>query len=398
MRNESLKVADVFRAGFARYRASAGPLPKHYHTIANAIMACGTAVLGGHAYACDNCGHERIAYNSCRNRHCPSCQGHARARWVERRMDELLDVPYFHVVFTIPDTLNPFALRNKAEFYGIMFRAASETLAALAKDPKRLGAQMGFISVLHTWGQNLFDHPHLHCIIPAGGLREDQWISSKNHNFLFPVAVLSTLFRAKFMDYFRAALKDGSILPHGTLSKYRDEPERLKNLVDSLYTTPWVVYAKPPFAGPQAVIKYLGRYTHRIAIANSRLVSVSATTVSFKCKDYRDNNTEKVMTLDIAEFLRRFMLHVLPRGFVRIRYFGFLSCRSRADKLPLCMSLAGKRPHAHDAASCGQTADEYAPFVPTAGLMLCPHCHAGHLRPCRFIHKPDPGGELSKAA
>lgn len=392
MHNQQWELADVFKAGFTQYCAVTGTLPKQHYDIANAIMACRTQAMGAHLFTCDHCGHEKLGYNSCRNRHCPSCQAHARAQWVERRTNELLDVPYFHVVFTIPDSLNQFALRNKAVFYALMFRAASETITELGANPKRLGANMGYIAVLHTWGQNLIDHPHIHCIVPAGGLREDQWIDSRNQSFLFPVSVMSALFRGKIMAYFREALADGSMELHGTLERYRDEPDSLRDCIHSMYAASWVVYAKPPFGGALAVVKYLGRYTHRIAIANSRIVNVCDKGVSFRWKDYRHGNIEKTMTLDIVEFIRRFMLHVIPKNFVRIRYYGFLSCRSRSEKLPLCRSLTATpdpKLRLVKAGNCLKPADD---------AMLCPSCRTGHMRPYLALHKPDPGGVLSIAA
>ncbi|MBD3393002.1 MAG: IS91 family transposase [Chitinivibrionales bacterium] len=391
----SLQLADVLRAGFSRFVAATGPLPPQHYAVANAIMGCKTAALGGHVFKCDHCGHDKISYNSCRNRHCPSCQAQARAHWVEKRLDELLAVPYFHVVFTLPNALNPFALRNKSCMYNLLFRAASETLCELGRDPKRLGAELGFIALLHTWGQTLQDHPHLHCVVPAGGLRDDEWVASKSSSFLFPIAVMAKLFRGKFLDYFEHAVEGGDIEFHGQLRRYRDEPKLMSDLLDTLYRKQWVVYAKPPFAGPEAVVKYLGRYTHRIAIANSRLVSLDDTEVRFRWKDYADGHKQKVMALNIAEFIRRFLLHVLPKGFVRIRYYGFLSCRGRAEKLALCMSLTGKRRH---------TEPHAIPDAPHATqpwserTWVCPLCNKGRMRLCFRIHKPDPGGTLSIAA
>jgi hypothetical protein len=286
MAEQIIELADVFRVGFREYAAQHAPLPAQHYKVVNALLSCHTSLLGGHIYRCEECGHEKISYNSCRNRHCPSCQGTARAQWVDNRMKELLPVPYFHVVFTIPSELNPFALRNKKAFYNILFKAASETLLTLAEDPKYLGAAIGFFAILHTWGQNLLDHPHLHCVVPAGGLAADgsRWKKIPYGKFLFPVKVMSALFRGKFLDFFKAAVRDKEILFHGVLEKYQDHGE-FRALLDTLYNNPWVVYAKPPFAGPNAVLKYLGHYTHRIAIANSRLVDITDTHVSFKWKD-----------------------------------------------------------------------------------------------------------------
>jgi predicted RNA-binding Zn-ribbon protein involved in translation (DUF1610 family) len=332
----AVDIADVFRAGFSSYCKEFGPIPKEHYDVANAITSCHTAIMGGHVYHCESCKNELISYNSCRNRHCPSCQAAARATWVEKRTGELLPVPYFHVVFTVPSQLNPFALRNKVILHSILFKAASETLLELGRDNRHLGAKTGFISILHTWGQNLLDHPHLHCIVPGGGLNDDSWVQSKSDNFLFPVAVIAALFRGKFMDYFKEAIKSGEIVFHGSLKLFEQDLNRLQNLISYLYTIDWVVYVKPPFGGPEAVIKYLGRYTHRIAIANSRILSLTDTHVTFRWKDYADGDKQKEMTLTISEFIRRFLLHVVPKGFVRIRYYGFLSTRTRKNNLQLC--------------------------------------------------------------
>lgn len=346
MDKHHLELSDVFRVGFADYCSKERVLPLEHYKVANAIMSCHTAAQGGHVYYCGHCGHEAITYNSCRNRHCPSCQAAARAEWVDNRVEELLPVPYFHVVFTVPSELNPFALRNKQVFYNILFKAASETLRALAEQKKYLGADIGFIAVLHTWGQNLMDHPHLHCVVPAGGLSDDrsQWKSTPYKDFLFPVKVVSQLFRGKFLDLFRKAVDNKEILFHGTLQQYEANPKAYRRLVDSLYKTEWVVYTKAPFGGPETVLKYLGRYTHRIAFSNSRITELTEETVSFKWKDYADNDRVKVMSLSHGEFIRRFLLHVLPTGFVRIRYFGFLGQAVKKERLQLCRELLGVLP------------------------------------------------------
>jgi hypothetical protein len=301
----------------------------------------------------------------------------ARARWVDERTKELLPVPYFHVVFTVPAQLNAFALRNKKEFYNILFAAASQTIRDLSKDDKRLGAEPGFIAVLHTWGQNLCDHPHLHLILPAGGLDDDRWVSCKNPKFLFPAKVMSELFKGKFLDAFRNAIGSGEIPLHGILDAFAQQPGTLSALIDSLYKTPWVVYAKPPFGGPPAVVKYLGRYTHRIAISNARLISLNQSHVSFQWKDYAHGNQSKIMTLSIEEFIRRFLLHVLPHGFMRIRYFGFLANCTRAAKLQLCRDQTDAIKTALQAEGPDENEkDELAPLTPKS-VPLCPVCHKG---------------------
>lgn len=325
-------VADIFRSHFEQFLLQYGPLPKHYYAAANAIMQCRTEQLGGHIYKCDTCSHEITLYNSCGNRHCPQCQAIARAKWVEQRMQDVLPVPYFHVVFTIPHQLNGIVLRNKKPFYNLMFKAVSETLLSLAKDPKRLGGEIGFITVLHTWGQNLMDHPHIHCIVPGGALqdKENTWKNCKN-NFLFPVPVMRKLFRGKCMDYFLKAVKNGSINPMFSVSP--DYPT-FAALVKKLYTIQWVVDVRKPFTSPLNLVKYLSRYTHRIAISNKRIQKLQNGQVTFSYKDYADHNKQKTMTVTAVEFIRRFMLHIFPEGFMRIRQYGFLSNRKKKKLLP----------------------------------------------------------------
>jgi hypothetical protein len=400
MSEKTIELADVFRVGFDDFNAAHGPLPGHYYTVVNAILACHTSALGGHVYRCESCGHEKISYNSCRNRHCPSCQAVARAQWVDNRMKELLPVHYFHVVFTLPSQLNPFALRNKETFYNLLFQAASETLHTLAGDPKYLGASIGFIAVLHTWGQNLLDHPHLHCVVPAGGLSPSgsRWKKIPYGKFLFPAKVMSSLFRGKFLDLFKTAVSGKEILFHGALGAFQNPPA-FGELLDSLYKTNWVVYAKPPFAGPKAVLKYLGRYTHRIAIANSRIVELTATHVSFKWKDYADANKQKIMTLTHAEFIRRFLLHVVPSGFVRIRYYGFLSQAVKKEKLSQCMKLLGVKPLEPLSDDIDkQSWDLLLKELLGEDPLRCPLCCKGRLVPHREIPRPERKEPLSVAA
>jgi len=394
--NDDNTVAAIFNQGFEDYRSNQ-LLPIEHYKVANAIMACRTASLGGHVHKCDTCGHEHIAYNSCRNRHCPQCQALARAAWVEARMEDLLPVPYFHVVFTIPSELNPFALRNKEAFYPLMFKAVSETLLELAKDKKRLDAVMGFIAILHTWGQNLMDHPHIHCVVPGGGLQGNRWIHCKKR-FLFPIPVMRTLFRGKLMAYFKKAVRDGDIQFHGTLEQYKN-PIAFKTLLDNLYTQDWVVYVKPPFAGPKAVLKYLGSYTHRIAISNSRIISVKEGKVTFAWKDYADNNARKTMTLTLSEFIRRFLFHVVPKGFVRIRYYGFLGNRARKASITVCRKALGVRikpetSHQTEKPSWVDVCIKLTGNDPT----LCPMCETGHLKQIREIAASPPTYKSAKAA
>jgi len=394
--------------GFNDYAQTNGPLPYQHYGVANAILGCHTAAMGGHIFRCNGCGSDRISYNSCRNRHCPSCQALARAQWVEDRTNELLPVPYFHVVFTVPAQLNPFALRNKEAFYKILFAAASQCLLELGLDQKHLGGLLGLIAVLHTWGQALMDHPHLHIIVPAGGLDDDRWVACAKRDFLFPVKVMGSLFRGKFLSAFKAALNDGSIQYHGALEVFREEPGKLDGLIRTLYDTDWVVYAKPPFGGPEAVVKYLGRYTHRIAIANSRIVSLTDTEVAFRWKDYADHGRSKVMTLTIGEFIRRFLLHVLPLGFVRIRYYGFLANRARAPKLQMC------RDQTDPLRACDESTDADDTSMPQEkDARECRVCGNGRLQwrmdiprsagrraavADLALHLHDPGGGLANAA
>lgn len=335
-------IADIFRQNFSEYVAQYGPQPLEVLKAVDAITTCRTEAMGGHRYRCDHCSSEAMHYNSCRNRNCPRCQSNARMVWVHDRLKELLPVGYFHTVFTVPEQLNPFALRNKKVFYRIMFRAAKETLLTLSGDNKRLGAAIGFVAVLHTWGQKLIDHPHIHIIIPGGGLTSNGKWKPCRKKFLFPVAVVRKMFRGKLMHYFTQAVKDGDIKLHGKLKPF-ENPSIFRELREYLYRKEWVVYIKPPFASPQAVVKYLGRYTHRIAISNHRIISSENGMVTFSYKDYADNYKRKIMTLSCVEFIRRFLMHVVPKGFVRIRHYGFLANRNRKTKLVRCHAFFGKK-------------------------------------------------------
>lgn len=369
------EVADVIRAHGKRFIEEYGHLLNSDQIrVLHAIENCRTAILGGHVDECDKCQHRVISYNSCRNRHCPKCQGAARERWLAERTAELLPVPYFHVVFTLPQLLAPLALQNKRVMYGMLFRAASETLLEVAADPKHLGAEIGFLGVLHTWGQNLLHHPHIHYVIPGGGLSADhtQWIGSGDR-FLLPVKVLSRVFRGKFLSFLRRAFQKEQLVFHGELTPLA-ETARFNQLVQRAFPCEWVVYAKPPFGGPEQVLRYLARYTHRVAISNHRILSVDGDEVTFRWKDYAHGNQNKTMTLKATEFLRRFLLHVLPKGFVRIRFFGFLANRQRANYLQTCRDVleAG-----------GTSVVAPSPVVPADSierLPQCPVCHYGVLR------------------
>lgn len=336
----ALEVADIFRRHGETYRQThAGHLGRTERRVMGAIEACRTAAPGGHVDRCTQCGLIRIAYNSCRNRHCPKCQGAAREAWLAARQAELLPVPYFHVVFTLPAPAAEIAFQNKAAVYAILFKAAAETLRRIAADPRHLGAEIGFIGVLHTWGQNLQHHPHVHCLVPGGGLSLDgrRWISCRP-GFFLPVRVLSRLFRRLFLENLKAAFEAGRLAFFGALAGLAAAPLFARRLSE-LRRAEWVVYAKPPFAGPAAVPAYLGRYVHRVAIANSRLIGLADGQVSFRWRDYHHHNKNKVMTLAADEFIRRFLLHTLPDGFHRIRHYGFLGNRHRAEKLALCRQL-----------------------------------------------------------
>ena len=341
----ALEVADVFRHFGAVWRAEhAGRLSRDHLRMMGAIETCRTAALGGHAEACGDCGHLHISYNSCRNRHCPKCQGLERAEWLADRQAELLPVPYFHVVFTVPQAVAEIAFQNKAVVYDILFRATSETLRTIAADPRHLGAALGFIAVLHTWGQALQHHPHLHCIVPGGGIAVDgqRWIACRP-GFFLPVRVLSSLFRQLFLEHLDVAFATGRLGFHAGLAGLQDQTAFARHLAPAR-DADWVVYAKPPFGGPEQVLAYLGRYTHRVAIANSRLVAIENRTVSFRWKDYRHHDKVKVMTLEAGEFIRRFLLHVMPPGLHRIRHYGFLANGRRTANLALVRQLLAVLP------------------------------------------------------
>jgi Putative transposase/Transposase zinc-binding domain len=371
MREHRLEVADVFRTYekefFARWGHVLGP---HQKKAFAAIRDCRTAALGGHVEyveQCDTCGHRVISYNSCRNRHCPKCQALARARWLADREAELLPVPYFHVVFTLPQQIGALALQNAREVYRILFRAASEALLTIAADPKRLGADIGFLAALHTWGQNLHLHPHLHCVVPGGGISSDgaRWIGCRKPSFLLPIQVLGSRFRNLFLRYLMQAFEEGSLCFHGEMAGLA-KPNAFATLCCKAKRNKWVVHARPPFGGPEQVLKYLARYTHRVAISNRRLLSMEDGRVSFEYKDYADGSKNKVMALEATEFIRRFLLHILPAGFVRIRHFGFLANRARRHKLALCRALLGA---VKPARSSGAVKDD----------RRCPVCNVGRM-------------------
>ncbi len=334
----SIEVADVLRQYGPDYRESYN-LPRNQLRTMHAIEVCRTAALGGHVDQCDSCGHQKISYNSCRNRHCPKCQSMRKEKWIEDRTQDLLPIQYFHVVFTIASELNPLVLRNQKVMYGLLFRSVSETLLQLASN--RLGARIGFISILHTWGQNLMDHPHIHCIVTGGGLSPEgnRWISCRK-KFFIPVRVMSALFRGKFLDYLKRSYESGNLIFPGNIA-HLGQSHVFEAFRRRLYNKKWVVYCKPPFHGAHSVLKYLGRYTHRIAISNERILTLQNGKVSFLWRDYAGGQKKKVMTLETSEFIRRFLLHVLPDRFVKIRHFGLLSNRKRKDNIAVCREFLG---------------------------------------------------------
>jgi hypothetical protein len=372
MASRPLEVADIVRAHAQDYVASrGGSIPGSHARVLRQIAACRTADLGGHVDRCDSCGHTEISYNSCRNRHCPKCQAAARSQWYEARAADVLPVPYFHVVFTVPKEIAAIAMENKRVVYDILFRAATDALLELGRDPKHLGARIGVIAVLHTWGQNLQHHPHVHCLVPGGGLSDDgRWIPTRPR-FLFPVKVLGKLFRGKFLARLRAAHAERRLSLPG-LPAAQEEPGSLSDQLGLLYKKDWVVYAKPPFGGPEQVLKYLARYTHRVAIANSRLVSLHAGSVTFRWKDYAAGQRKKVMTLDATEFIRRFLLHVLPTGFVRIRHYGFLANRLRRRSIESIRRFLGVEQGDQESLPVTVGGDDGVP---------CPACRRGRMVP-----------------
>jgi len=340
MNRPPVEVADIVRdAGPLFAERSRRWINRQHEKVLSAIARCRTTALGGHRDQCAGCGYTSISYNSCRNRHCPRCQGNARLRWLRARERELLPTRYVHVVFTLPRELAPLALQNKRLIYNLLFHASAETLLEIASDRRHLGAEIGFFSVLHSWDQRLQFHPHVHCVVAAGGLApdHDRWISS-NKSFFLPVRVLSRVFRGKFVAALKAAFHNGTIEFHGSLAALTN-PRAFASWLRTLFRKDWVVYSKPPFGGPEHVLRYLGNYTHRVAISNHRLIALAHGNVTFRWRDSAHNNRKRIMSLPVDEFLRRFLLHLLPRGFMRIRNFGFLANRRRAELLSLCFRL-----------------------------------------------------------
>jgi hypothetical protein len=390
------EVADVFRRYGDAYRQQhAAALSTAQRRVMTAIEQCRTAALGGHVEQCDTCGHQRICYNSCRNRHCPKCQSLARAQWLEDRRSELLTTPYFHVVFTVPQEIAEIAYQNKAVVYGILFHAAAETLRTIAADPQHLGAELGFFAVLHTWGQTLLHHPHLHCVVAGGGLSADssRWVTCRP-NFFLSVRVLARLFRRLFLAALENAFNAQKLSFCGLLAPLGDHRALRRHLAPARKAE-WCLYAKPPFAGPEQVLAYLARHTHRVAISNNRLRDIEEGRVRFCWKDYRNGNRQRTMTLTADEFIRRFLLHVLPEGFQRIRYYGFLANRYREQKLARCRELlAMPQPEPADHQTAADYRDQYQDLTGTS-LTQCPACRRGRMviievlnpiKPCRPIN------------
>jgi hypothetical protein len=374
------EVADIFRRYGEAYRAQHdAQLSTAQRRVMTAIELCRTAALGGHVEQCDHCGHSRIAFNSCRDRHCPRCQSLARAQWLEDRRAELLDTQYFHVVFTLPSDIAAIAYQNKELVYGLLFRAVAETLRTIAADPKHLGAEIGFFAVLHTWGQTLLHHPHLHCVVAGGGLSRDgdRWITCKP-GFFLPVRVLSRLFRRLFLEHLEKAFGAGQLQFFAVLDSLRDH-DAFRRYLAPLRKAKWVVYAKPPFGGPEQVLDYVGRYTHRVAISNNRLIDIEDGAVRFRWKDYRHGNRQKVMTVSTHEFIRRFLLHVLPEGFHRIRYYGFLGNRHRAQKLAHCRDLLGMPVPEPSVDPSEKDYRDRCEDLTGHCLKECPACHQGQM-------------------
>ena len=385
MHRPSLDVADVVRqygaASLARYGSTVSPEP---HRALRAMAVCRTAALGGHATQCEQCGHGEITYNSCGNRHCPKCPGRVQAAWLAAREAELLDVPYVHVVFTLPHLLSPLALQNPRVMYTLLFQAVAETLLTVARDPHHLGADIGFLAVLHTWGQTLHHHPHLHCVVPGGGLSPDgtQWRACRP-TFFLPVRVLSRVFRRLFLTGLPQAYTAGALTLEGRCHPLT-EHARWQQFLNPLRATEWVVYAKPPVGGPGPVLKYLARYTHRVAISNRRLLALADGRVTFRWKDYAHGNRHRLMTLDAVEFIRRFLLHILPAGFQRLRHYGLLANRGRQAKLKRCRVLLQQPVSATPPVSPDTTAAP-APDQPAA---VWPACQRGRISWVETLRRP----------
>lgn len=345
----------------------------------SAIEACRTSALGGHKDKCDTCGHIEISYNSCRNRHCPKCQTLRKEKWIEARGEDLLPIQYFHVVFTIPSELKPLVIMNQKVMYNLLFRSASETLMELSNNPKHLGARIGFIGILHTWGQNLMDHPHIHYVVTGGGLSPagDRWVSCRK-GFFIAVRVMSALFRGKLLDHLKNSFETGDLIFPGGIGHLK-EPRTFEVFRRQFYHKKWVVYCKPPFNGAEGVLQYLGRYTHRIAISNNRILKLQNGEVSFLWRDYADGDKQKTMTVKAGEFIRRFLLHVLPHRYVRIRHFALLANRGRKDGIALCRELLGNCETVPKEKDRQETWQEQLLRICGIDVTTCPVCKKGRM-------------------
>jgi hypothetical protein len=369
-------VQDVFRAFYLQY------IEKYKTSTIQAksardMLNCRTANMGGHAYECETCNHTLVRYNSCRNRHCTLCQGVNKAVWVDQRKKDILNAPYFHVVFTMPEQLHMLIYHNQKLLYDLMYKAVAETLAELSQDKKYLGAQIGFFSVLHTWGQNLHFHPHIHTVVLAGGLNNhNQWCSTSG-KFFIPVKVLSKKFRGKYLYYLKQYYEQTRLEFYNDSKEYKD-PKTFQELIDKCYSLDWYSYTKKTFSGPEAVMEYLGRYTHRIAISNNRIVSIDKDTVTIQVKDYKDNNQKKSVTLTGVEFIRRFLMHILPKGFVKIRHYGLLANRNKKTKLTLCRKLTNSP--SYKPIFEGLSISEVLSILIKKDVTLCPACKKSHLK------------------
>ena len=379
-----IEVQDIFQQYGTEYRE------KHKLTLAqlkamSAIEKCRTSQLGGHIDKCESCGSTQISYNSCRNRHCPKCQNLAKERWVDSQKSNLLNVGYFHVVFTIPDTINLIVYQNQKELYTLLFKAVAETLTELSSDKKYLGATLGFTSVLHTWGQNLMHHPHIHCIVPGGGLSSiGKWVSSRKKFFL-PVKVLSRKFRGKFLYYLKQLYNENKLKFYGS-QQYLYNDNEFENLLSSVYSKEWVVYCKPPFKKAACVVEYLGRYTHKVAISNNRITNIENDNVTFRWRDYKESSKCKLMTISSDEFIRRFLIHILPSGFMKIRHYGLLGNRNKTTKLKLCKYLTNTPILLKEKISTLQLIKN----ITGRDLSKCPHCGSDKLSRCTLFPRSPP--------
>ncbi len=360
------------------------PVDGFIHKTASDIMKCKTPALGGNVSICQDCGHLEVHYNSCRNRHCPCCQGLVKEKWIDKRKSEVIDAPYFHVVFTVPEELNPLIYANKKLLYSLLYKVSADTLIELAQDKKYLNASIGFMSILHTWGQRLNFHPHIHCVVLGGGLTKDLKFKTAKDNFLFPIYVVSKLFRGKFMNALKKLYKADKLVFSGTSLKFRC-PNEFQRLVDLLYKKEWVPHIKETFKGAKNVIEYLGRYTHRIAISNSRIVSIRDTGITFSVKDYKKQGAKSYVTLAPVEFIRRFLMHILPKGFVKIRYYGIFSNRTKKVKLAICRNII-KGNYSKPLLE-GLTAAQIIFLLFGMDVYKCPKCSSRNLKTIRLISR-----------